>query len=180
MIETPITNEEICSLLVTHTEQVFSLMLGVGVSPRSTAIQQNLDGVGGGIIALVGFAGKWNGAGSLSCGSDLACQVTSKMLMAEFHAVDEQVLDVIGELTNMIIGNFKNSAESLLGPLGMSTPTVFHGRDFHARTLNGQLWTSVAFECEGKTLEVRVCLAPSPHGKNAPHPSLLGPATARR
>jgi len=168
-METPISNDEICSLLVTHTVQVFSMMLDLCVSPRSTAIQQNLDGGGGGIIALVGFAGMWKGTGSVSCGSELACQLTSKMLMAEFPSVDEQVLDVIGEITNMIIGNFKTSAESLLGPLGMSTPTVLHGSDFHARTLNGQLWTSVTFECEGKMLEVRVSLAPSPQGKNAPH-----------
>lgn len=178
MIDMPITPQEIYSLLVAHTEQVFSMMLGMNVSTKSTAIQKNLDGSSGGVVSLVGFVGKWNGTGCVSCGGELACQISSKMLMTELQAVDEEVLDVIGEITNMIIGNFKDSAESVLGPMGMSTPTVFHGTDFHARTLNGQLWTTVAFDCEGKTLEVRVCLAPRHHGRDALRTPVSAPITA--
>jgi len=36
--------------------------------------------------------------------------------MSEFASVDQGVLDAIGEVTNMIIGNFKNSLESEIGP----------------------------------------------------------------
>jgi len=84
------------------------------------------------------------------------------------------VLDAIGEITNMVIGNFKDAAAPMFGHLALSTPTVIFGRNFRARNLNGQIWTAVPFECAGEIFEVKVCLAPTAEPVNSvQRPSLV-------
>ena len=160
-----ITQADISSLLVTNTEKVFSVMLGMTVSARDAVQHQNIEGVDGNVVSLVGFVGEWIGTGSVCCNSEMACRISSRMLMTEYAAVNEEVLDAVGEITNMIIGNFKDAAEQLLGPLGLSTPTVIYGRNVRARNLNGQRWTTVPFDCEDGLVEVKICLGPR-HGAN--------------
>jgi len=155
-----ITQKDISSLLIDNTEKVFSVMLGMQVSPGEAVQHQSIERADGNVVSLVGFVGDWVGTGSVCCNSDMACRISSRMLMAEYTAVNEEVLDAVGEITNMIIGNFKDSAEPLLGPLGLSTPTVIYGRNVRARNLNGQLWTTVPFDCEGGLVEVKICLGP--------------------
>ena len=58
--------------------------------------------------------------------------------MTESPAVNEEVLDAVGELTNMIIGNVKTVAEAIVGPLNLSVPTVIYGRNFTSRSLGKQ------------------------------------------
>ena len=168
---TPITQDDIASLLISNTERVFSVMLGMCVTARTTRIDQDAQGQDGGVVALVGFVGQWVGTGSVSCSSQMACKLSSKMLLADYPEVNEEVLDAMGEITNMIVGNFKDAAEPILGPMGLSTPTVIYGDSFRTRNMNGKVWTTVPFECEGETIEVKICVEPSHEsriGSNAP------------
>jgi len=86
--------------------------------------------------------------------------------MAEFPAVNEDVLDAVAELTNMIIGGVKNDLERQLGPLGLSIPTVVFGRNFRTRSAGTAEWTVVRFPWEGEWLTVKLFLAPA---EKAPH-----------
>jgi len=61
----------------------------------------------------------------------------------------------------------------LLGPLGLSTPTVIYGRNVRARNLNGQLWTTVPFDCEGGLVEVKICLGPRLGANGSAKPGIL-------
>lgn len=149
-------------LLVENTQKVFSVMLGMEVAPLPVQTQRYLEGPEGGVVSLIGMVGGWIGSGSLCCSSEVACKISGRLLMAEYDSVNEDVLDAVGELTNMIIGNFKDEAEPLLGPLALNTPTVVYGRNFRARNLAGTLWTTVPFETEYGNLEVKVCIAPAP------------------
>ncbi|HTR38596.1 MAG TPA: chemotaxis protein CheX [Bryobacteraceae bacterium] len=155
-----ITPADISSLLIENTEKVFSVMLGMAVSAGDAVQHPNIESADGNVVSLIGFVGEWIGTGSVCCNSEMACRISSRMLMAEYAAVNEEVLDAVGEITNMIIGNFKDAAEQLLGPLGLSTPTVIYGRNVRARNLNGQLWTTVPFDCEGGLVEVKISLGP--------------------
>ena len=69
----------------------------------------------------MGLAGSWTGAGAIACTAEF-CKISAKLLMSEYSSVNEEVLDAVGEVTNMVIGNFKNSSEDLPGPLGLSIP----------------------------------------------------------
>ena len=162
IMQPPITPNEIAVIVGNNTEKVFTTMLGLEVQAGPVDPKATLTNEEGKVVCLVGFTGQWSGSGSISCSASLACTISGKLLMTEYEAVNDEVLDAMGEMANMIIGNFKDEAASALGPLGLSTPTVIFGNNFQTRNWNGQSWISVPFSCEGECFEVKICLVPSP------------------
>ena len=156
----PIAQHEIDALIVSITRNVFSIMLGVEVRPGTPRTGLANRGPNGGVVSFIGLTGAWTGTGSIYCSSEMACKIGSRLLMTTLDTVDEEVLDAVGEIANMVIGNFKDDAAHILGPLGVSTPTVIHGRNFEARSPSGQFSTVVPFEWEGEVFDVKICLAP--------------------
>jgi chemotaxis protein CheX len=157
----PPTNAELTSFITTATVEVFSMMLGVDVVPSESFIQTTATAPASGIVSLVGLAGDWIGTGSIACTANLACRLSSLMLMAEYPAINEEVLDAVAELTNMIIGNVKTAVEERLGPMGLSVPTVIFGKNFQTRNAGNHEWVVVPFRCEEECLHVQLCLTPS-------------------
>ena len=60
-----------------------------------------------------------------------------------------------------VVGSFKTIAETYLGPLGLSIPTVIYGLNFSARTAGKEQWITVPFTCGEEALDVKVCLTPN-------------------
>jgi len=142
------------------TLEVFGTMLGVDAVAGNRFTEGQPPHPSHGLVSLVGMAGAWIGTGGLTCSGELACKLSSRFLMTEYDSVNDDVLDAMGELTNMIIGNFKNEIEMHVGSLGLSIPTVIFGRNFVARSAAENDWIAVPFECEGEVLTVKVCLSP--------------------
>jgi len=150
--------ELIVNCICHATANVFTTMLGVEVRQGETRIENGAPEVNDGVVSLIGLAGSWTGAGSISCTPALACRICSALLMAESTSVDEDVLDAVAELTNMIIGSVKTDLEEHLGPLGLSIPTVVFGRNFRTRSAANADWMVVPFDWDGEILLVRLCL----------------------
>jgi chemotaxis protein CheX len=134
-------------------------MLDLEVQPETPFIQHTALPPQDGVEGLVGFAGQCAGTGTLSCTAGLACFLSSCFLATPMGTVDEAVLDAMGELTNMIIGNFKNALEEQIGPLAMSIPTVVSGKEVMTRAMRENDWIVVPFLIHGERLSVRVCFA---------------------
>ena len=147
--------------------QIFSTMLGVEIQPGEVSIETGSPEANDGVVSLIGLAGSWAGTGSLRCSPVLACRVCSQMLMTESSAVDEEVLDAVAELTNMVVGNVKTDLETLLGPLGLSIPTVVFGRNFKTKSVGHAEWIVVRFLWQEEALVVKLYLAPSERGADA-------------
>ena len=137
---------------------VFSTMLGLEIGNEAGYTDQSAPTVSDGVLAFVGIAGTWTGAGVISCSAAFACRICNQLLMTEATSVNEEVLDAVGEVANMIIGNFKTMIEEVLGPLGLSIPTVIYGRNFTSRSLGSNTWVVVPFMCDGERIEIRCCL----------------------
>ena len=144
------------------TAEVFSTMLGMEMTAQDAFRQSSKPEPADGVVTLIGLAGKWVGTGSICCAPEMARVFSGKLLMSEFAAVDQEVLDAMGELTNMIIGNFKNSMEDTTGPLGLSIPVVIYGHNFTASSAHAADWVVVPFTCSEGHLEVKVCMSPAP------------------
>ena len=157
------------------TVEVFTTMLGMDIQAGEPYVETNTRGPSDGVASLVGMAGAWTGTGSINCSAAFACKICSQFLMAEYHSVDEEVLDAVAELANMIIGNFKNLIEQDLGPLMLSIPTVVFGRNFSTRNLSKHEWTVVPFRCGDERLDVQVCLVPSGEKMHALRPGYSEP-----
>jgi chemotaxis protein CheX len=154
-----IDQKTIVEMLRRATGEVLTTMLNMEPRVEEAYTEHPAQGSSQGVVSFVGLAGsQCVGAGSLHCSSEAACRLASRLLMSELEAVDDEVLDAFGELTNMIIGNFKNDVEERMGPMGLSIPTVIFGRNFSTRSLGREDWTVVPFLCGGDLLNVKACL----------------------
>jgi len=152
--------------LTQSTQNVFSTMLGVELSPGEVSVEHGMPEANDGIVSFIGLAGAWAGTGSLSCSPELACRICSLMLMMDTPSVNADVLDAVAELTNMILGSAKNDLEPQLGPLGLSIPTVVFGRNFKTKSAGSADWIVLKYTWEGDVLTVKLFLAPS---ERSPH-----------
>jgi chemotaxis protein CheX len=153
------THEMNVSIVREAAHSVFEMMLGVTLKDCEPAREENAPVHVDGVVALVGLAGEWAGTGAFSCSAEMARKISGLMLMQEFSAVDQDVLDAVGEITNMILGNVKTTFEETLGPMGLSIPTVIYGRNFTTRSVGRSEWTVVPFELDGGAIEIQISLA---------------------
>lgn len=144
------------------TRDVFSTMLMMEAEPQPILPGKGVPGPTDGVVGIIGIAGTWVGTGIIICTPELACQASSSMLMCEYATVNDDVLDAMGEITNMIIGNIKTMLEDRYGSMGISVPTVVYGRNFATRTVSRGEWVIVSFKVAGQVLQVHINLAPNP------------------
>lgn len=151
-------HEQLVNMIRNATLEVFSTMLGSELQPGEAFLDNSTPGPKEGVVALIGLAGEWAGSGILCCKAETARQISGLLLMQEFAAVDEEVLDAVGEVTNMIFGNVKTALEEETGPMGLSIPTVIYGRNFSTRSVGRTAWSVVPFHLANSPLEVQLCL----------------------
>jgi|SRR5579871_2261412 len=142
------------------TEEVFSTMLGIEVAAGEPYWRPSKPEPTNGVVALIGLTGKWVGTGCICCSGDFARKISGQLLMSEFASIDQEVLDAMGEVANMIVGNFKNALEGEIGPVDMSIPVVVFGHNFTATSIHRADWLVVPFDCGGESLVVKACLTP--------------------
>jgi len=161
--------QAIIDAILGATSGVFSTMLGLEVQPGPVRNVQTCPSVQDGVMSFAGISGPWVGTGIVTCSVSVACQLSAALLMSEMPTMNEEVLDCVGEITNMIIGNFKTDAERVLGPLTLSVPTVIYGRNFISRSLGGNDWLVMAFHFGEEMFEVHVCLRPAAETSTVRH-----------
>jgi chemotaxis protein CheX len=149
--------------------EVFSTMLGLEVEPCEAHSDSGNASTNDGVMAFVGITGPWVGNGIISCSADCARRLCEAFLMTEAPAVTEEVLDAVGELANMVVGNFKTAAEAQVGQLGLTVPTVIYGRNFTSRNIGNNEWFVMPFKCGDDVLEVRIWFAPAAESNAARH-----------
>ncbi len=142
------------------TCDVFTTMLGMDPAMGEAKVERGGPGPTDGVVALVGLAGGCVGIGGLACSGETACRLSSRMLLTEIESVNEEVLDVVAELTNMIIGGLKTAIEKQAGPMALSIPSVVFGRNFTTRAKGSSEWTRIPFTCADGDFEVHICLRP--------------------
>jgi chemotaxis protein CheX len=109
-------------------EEVFGLMLGVPVEVVNDEFLT--DHATAMMTAMIGLAGAISGTCAMLVRSDGAVHMASCMAGTELHAVDETVLDGLGEITNMLAGAWKAKIPELNGACMLSVPTVVTGTQY--------------------------------------------------
>jgi chemotaxis protein CheX len=112
-------------------QEVFALMLGDKLeSAAEPAVLDSLD-----VTSMVGLAGALCGVLTLRCSSQCAALMATKMLGAEASGCKGQMEDAVGEVCNMVAGNFKNKISSISDGCKLSVPTVITGSNYSLCTL---------------------------------------------
>jgi chemotaxis protein CheX len=117
-------------LLEMATREVFELMLGCQLTVSVAAEEPSEE-----VTAMVGLAGQLCGVLSVRCGNKAAALMASKMLGVPLDKVGEEVSDALGEVCNMVAGNFKNKIAGLAEGCMLSPPTVVTGSDYSLHSL---------------------------------------------
>jgi chemotaxis protein CheX len=117
-------------LLDVSAREVFELMLSCQLTVPATAEVTTLD-----VTSMVGLAGQLCGVLSVRCSGKAAALMTSKMLGVELDKVGPEVSDALGEVCNMVAGNFKNKIAGLAEGCMLSPPTVITGSDYNLHSL---------------------------------------------
>jgi chemotaxis protein CheX len=112
------------------TREVFELMLGCQLTIPAAAEEPIPE-----VTAMVGLAGQLCGVLSVRCDGKAAALMTSKMLGVELDKVGPEISDAIGEVCNMVAGNFKNKIAGLAEGCLLSPPTVITGSNYSLHCL---------------------------------------------
>jgi len=130
-------------ILERATQEVFEIMLGCQV----TLAEPSEHKVAGGFTAIVGLAGALCGVVTVCCSAKTAGQIAKGMLgdMADSAG---QAVDALGEMCNMIAGNFKNKLAGTDERCMLSVPSVISGGEyrFHSLVKGKSMETVVLFE----------------------------------
>jgi chemotaxis protein CheX len=140
-------------ILELAVEEVFGIMLNCKVKPVGKSEQEpNTE-----FTAMVGLAGALCGVLTVCCEARTAQQVAKSML-GDAATSEEEVADALGEICNMIAGNFKNKLAGTDERCMLSVPSVISGGQYTFRSLGEghALETIVLFE--GSPLAVRLQL----------------------
>jgi len=135
-------------LLETAAREVFELMLGCSLTMQETP-ESAL-----GITSMVGLAGKLCGVLSLRCDGKSAAVMTSKMLGIDVKAVGDETSDALGEICNMVAGNFKNKIAGMGEGCMLSPPTVITGNDYSMHSLGEVSALELMLQFEGMPIVI--------------------------
>ena len=122
-------NVEFINPFLSSLINVLSTMAQTQLKPGKPRIKTDEKACGD-VSGLIGMVGpQTRGSFSITFDEQLALTIMERMLGERPDSINEQVTDMVGEITNMVTGGAKN----LLGQKGfdfdMATPIVVSGKD---------------------------------------------------
>jgi chemotaxis protein CheX len=133
------------------TREVFEMMLGCQLA----APEVGLDGLYN-TTSIVGLAGKLCGTLTVSCEAKSATLMASKMLAVEAVDGSREVSDALGEVCNMVAGNFKNKIPGLGDGCMLSVPIVITGKNYSTHSLGNSAVFDLKLLFEGAPFFIRL------------------------
>ncbi|HUN60830.1 MAG TPA: chemotaxis protein CheX [Candidatus Sulfotelmatobacter sp.] len=128
--------------------EVFSMMAGVTL----TTFEQPPAEPHGDRTAMVGLAGPLCGMITIRCTSPAAAKLANQMLGEDAASNPSVMADAMGELCNMVAGNFKSKITNLADNCLLSVPTVIWGEDYVVQTIAPNEGFQVALSLEGEAV----------------------------
>ncbi len=112
----------------------------------------------GDISGIIGITGDAVGSLAISFTEGCICSIVSSMF-GELHlTIDKEVIDAVGELTNMISGAARRRLEGEGLVLYAAIPTVVFGKEHTLKHILNNPSLVIPFETDGGTFYVDVCL----------------------
>ncbi len=126
------------------TKNTFSMMLGCEIEKLGAEYspdQRKYHDISG----VIGITGGTSGTIVLSLESNVAISAAEALLGERPESLDNDVMDAMGELTNIVGGSAKSKLPS---KLQLALPTVIVGRDYFVTFDRGVKPIRLTFKCE--------------------------------
>ena len=118
--------ENIVKDIAVATETLFKTMVAMDLKYNSSSLAEETH-IDTDISGFVSFMGKYHGTIGIFCSKEFALKIASSMLMEEMAEVTADVIDTVGEISNMIAGNVKTKITENYGEMELSVPIVMLG-----------------------------------------------------
>jgi chemotaxis protein CheX len=147
---------EFINPFVESTHTVFRTMLGLEIQRGQISLKNAMQPEHE-ISGIIGLSGMAKGTVVLSMSGPLAIEITAILVGERSPSITAEVIDAIGELTNMIVGSAKVKLEDLKMSIGL--PTVITGRNHSVGFPTGVIPLCIPFESPHGALCLEVGLA---------------------
>ena len=168
----PISDPELEALATNAINSVFNTMLDQSATLKETlklsdenyseGARLPMDSGVPMIAGTVGFLGNLTGIIYIFMELPLAMNATCKLLDLTPDDIDiddhELVNDAIGELTNMIVGTFKNDLSNKGYECRMTIPSILRGSNFSIEPAEVALRRIFKFDCSGSSFVIDVLM----------------------
>ena len=139
------TGDDLCDIAVSIWQSLFTAPLRR--VPSEPAISGPV------ITGCVTIEGAWHGAVMLTCGRSLATALAGELFDSGSPVTEVDVRDTVGEVTNMLAGNFK---ALVAHPSHISLPTVGVGAHYDMSVQGTREIMAVRFLCAAEPLQISV------------------------
>lgn len=139
-------------LLCMGAQEVFEIMLGTSLRTADVAVMPS----GQNFTAMVGLAGSLRGVVTFACGAESGRLIAARMLGPQAECNEEEICDALGEICNMVAGNFKNKLIGLDKSCLLSVPAVVSGSAYRFRSLAGGESLQIVLLWEREPLAIRL------------------------
>ncbi len=113
----------------------------------------------GDVTGLIGLVGKdTKGSFAVSFEENCIIKIVSNLLGEEITKMDGDVLDAVGEVTNMISGGARAKLSEMGVDLDMAIPTIISGKGHELTQITEYPIIVVPFETEAGSFFVEACL----------------------
>jgi chemotaxis protein CheX len=140
---------------IASTVEVFATMLGCELKRGALSLNQDFQPAHE-ISGIIGLSGKATGTVVVSVGREVAICATEAMLGNRPDSINTDVIDAVGELTNMIAGRAKAALAQL--EMSLALPTVITGQNHTIRFGSAAKTICVPYTCPWGELTVEVGL----------------------
>ncbi|MBL9082634.1 MAG: chemotaxis protein CheX [Planctomycetales bacterium] len=144
---------------ITAASQAFQTMLGHEIRRGVPVLKEDAD-LQFEISGVIGLSGSAVGTVVLSFSENVALQAAGTMLMMEMTEINADVIDAVGELTNMVAGAAKAQLEHL--QLSISLPNVITGKGHEVRFPSNVRPIVIPFDSDWGPLTLEVGLSDVP------------------
>ncbi len=149
--------DEMIAKLIEATNEVFETMvfqnLDTGIPIEGEALRPRSN-----VVGTVGFAGSRSGLVAFYSTMSTATTIAGKMLGIEPAQVNGEMVDAIGEITNMIAGSFRTKMAKEGDAWAISVPTVTVGSDFYTKYVTDVRRVLCPFRMEEEEIFVELIL----------------------
>ncbi len=145
----PFSLQELEGMMIEAVGKFFDTMVGLPIQYEGAKVGASYDDLDGPpppvlpstqtvIVGMVGFIGLMSGVINLYMEEDLALRLTGSFLGMNDSELAEEgpevIHDTLGEMTNMIVGTFKNAVSDKGFQCRMTVPSILRGTNFTIET----------------------------------------------
>ncbi|MDQ7033163.1 MAG: chemotaxis protein CheX [Desulfonauticus sp.] len=153
--------KQIVKKVVDAVTNVFSTMAMTEVKVGKPHLKNDNTAMGD-ISGIIGFSspdGKSKGSMSVTFTEESALGIISNMLGEEFKELNQDVIDAVGELTNMISGQARRGMDEIGMTFEAGIPSVVTGKNHSISHVSNNAILVIPFESQYGPIVVEMCFA---------------------